>query len=221
MYLLKKTITSFILPPGIFIISLLSVGIWFLSKKKWKMGAFHCVMGCLMWAFSITPISNSMLRFLETGFQSPKNPRGDVVILLGGSHGLERVSNAINLQKRLNIPIISCGGEDYKDYIIKLVTGVNRIIFEEKSRDTFENALLAKEICERNGFKRPIIVTSAYHIKRAILSFQKVGMEVIPFPSNYISFGEYEVKDFLPNNYEKTSIALKEFLGLFFYRYFY
>ena len=174
-----------------------------------------------MWALSMTPISNGMLRILETGFQSPKNPRGDVIILLGGSHGLERVSCALTLQKRLNIPIISCGREGYREYIIELGTIVNRIIFEEKSRDTFENAIFAKEICERNGYKRPIIVTSAYHIKRAILIFQKVSMDVIPFPSNYISFGDYEVKDYMPGNYEKTSIALKEFLGLFFHRYFY
>jgi len=46
-------------------------------------------------------------------------------------------------------------------------------------------------------------------------------MDVIPFPSNYLSFGKYEAIDYLPYNYEKASIALKEFLGLFFYKYFY
>jgi len=125
MYSLKKVIASFILPPGIFIISLISVGIWLLIKKKWKLGTFHCLIGCIMWALSITPISNSMLRVLETGFQSPKYPRGDVIILLGGSHGLERVSSAISLQKRLNLPIIFCGREGYRDYIIELRSGVN------------------------------------------------------------------------------------------------
>ena len=48
------------------------------------------------------------------------------------------------------------------------------IIVEDKSRDTIENARYARQICERRGFVRPILVTSAYHLKRSVLSFSKV-----------------------------------------------
>lgn len=61
----------------------------------------------------------------------------------------------------------------------------HKIILEDKSRDTFENALYTKEICIRSGFKNSMLITSASHMSRAVLSFKKVGMDVMPFPANF------------------------------------
>jgi len=84
MFLFKKILTPFLLPPGIFILFLIISGIWFLFKKYWKTGLLNCSIGILLWVLSISPVSDAMLRSLESEFSIPQNPKGDVIILLGG-----------------------------------------------------------------------------------------------------------------------------------------
>jgi len=62
------------------------------------------------------------------------------------------------------------------------------MILEEESRSTEENALYCKGIAKRSGWKRIGLLTQLYHMERALGSFGKVGLEVIPL------FAE----DFLP-----------------------
>jgi uncharacterized SAM-binding protein YcdF (DUF218 family) len=247
MFMLKKIITPFLLPPGIFIILLIFTGGWFLLKKKWKAGFVTLIFGCFAWALSIAPVSDVMIRGLESEYGIPKDVKGDVIVLLGrgvrekapdlsglGSPSdgyLTRIVTAVRLQKRLNIPIIVSGtettnGESAADHIVKrflidLGISAKGIIIEGKSRDTFENAKLTQEICARLGFKNPILVTSAYHLKRSSMIFKKVGLEVRPFPAGFISWEEknYRWNDYLPGDFLTAFIATKEYLGIIFYKY--
>jgi len=64
------------------------------------------------------------------------------------------------------------------------------------------------------------LVTSAYHLKRSVMSFEKVGLEVIPFPASFKTWPdkEYRWNAYLPGDFTKASIAIKEYLGLVFYQ---
>jgi len=249
MFMLKKILTHFLLPPGIFIISIIFTGAWFLHKKKWKAGIVTLVFGGFAWALSISPVADSMIRGLESEYSIPKNIKGDVIILLGRgicdkapdltglgvpSDGyFTRIVTAVRLQKRLNIPIIVSGTEVSEDkvvedhivkrFLLDLGVPADEIIIEDKSRDTFENAKFTQKICARLGFTNPILVTSAYHLKRAVKSFKKAGLEVLPFPSGFISWRDkqYKWKAYLPGNFLTASIAIKEYLGLVFYKFVY
>jgi len=97
------------------------------------------------------------------------------------------------------------------------------LILEAKSRDTFENAKFAQEICAKLDFANPILVTSAYHMKRAIMSFGKFGLEITPFPTGFRSCRneQYNWKAYLPDDFKKASIAIREYLGLVFYEFAY
>lgn len=249
MFILKNILTPFLLPPGIFIISLIFAGTWFLHKKKWKAGIVTLIFGGFAWALSIAPISDAMIRGLESEYDIPKNVEGDVIILLGygvrdkapdltglGAPSgiyLTRILTAMRLQKRLDIPIIVSGAEALEDrvsedhivkrFLIDLGIPAGKIIIEDNSRDTFENAKYTQEICARLGFINPILVTSAYHLKRAIMSFEKVGLKVLPFPVGFISWRDkqYKWKAYLPGDFREASIAISEYLGLVFYKFAY
>ena len=246
MFILKKILTPFLLPPGFFIISLIFTGAWFLHKRKWKAGIVILIFGCFAWALSIAPVSDAMIRGLESKYSIPKDIEGDVIILLGRGvrdkapdlSGLgvpsdsyfTRIVTAVRLQKRLHIPIIVSGTETLEyngaaDHIVKrflMDLGVSdkKIILEDKSRDTFENAKFAQKICARLGFTNPVLVTSAYHLKRAVMSFEKVGLKVLPFPAGFKSWQgkQYRWNSYLPGNFSTASIAIKEYLGLIFYK---
>jgi uncharacterized SAM-binding protein YcdF (DUF218 family) len=246
MFIFKKLATPFLLPPGIFIVCLLFSGGWFLFRKKQKIGIFNIVIGCLMWLISITPISSPMLKGLDSNLQFTDNPKGDVIILLGGGiydntpdlSGIgvptQNVQSGIittfKLHRKLGVPIIVSGGKVFqfnkaeapimKRFLMDLGISGDQIILEENSRDTFENAKYTKKICEKLGFKKPILVTSAYHLKRSVISFNKVGLEVTPFPSIFPSWRDkqYHWNDYLPGNFKQFSMAFREYLGILYYK---
>lgn len=250
MPFLKMIVKSLLMPPGIFIILLIVSGIWFFLKKRWTPGLVNCIIGISLWLVSISPVSNLLMKGLESGFAIPREPGGDVIILLGGGinacaadmSGIgapseemsTRTITAVRLQRRLGLPIIvsagTTAGLGVPEAIIvgRFLTDIgvpdNKIILEVKSRNTFENAKYSLEICKNKGFKKPILVTSAYHLKRSVYSFEKVGLDVIPFPAGFKGWPcvHFEWKDLLclpsAESFMTTYDAFNEYLGLLFYR---
>jgi len=60
------------------------------------------------------------------------------------------------------------------------------IFIEDRSNDTFDNAVYAKQILDSMQLSPPyLLITSAYHIPRASLIFKNAGVPTVPFPCNY------------------------------------
>ena len=246
MFIFKKAVVPFLLPPGIFVLLLILSGAWFLKKRNVKAGVFNLALGCLMWLMTITPVSNTLLRGLESDFNIPEAPQGDVIILLGGGvydkvpdqsgmgvpsgEAMSRVVAAVRLHKKLKVPVIVSGGKVFKQItseaaIIKRIMvdlGVpfDQIVIEGNSRDTLENARFSIRLCEEKGFNKPVLLTSAYHLKRAELSFRKAGQKVISFPAASKSWElrQYIWLDYLPGSFKYARLAIKEYLGLVYTR---
>ena len=211
---------------------LILVGVWFFFKKKWGLGAMTVIIGCFMWTLSISPVSDAMLKGLESDLKVQEGSQGDVIIMLAGGlgdEGLVRVICAAELQKKLKVPIIVSGGKVFENkeldspIIKKLLVDLNvpgdKIIIEDKSRDTFENAKYSGEICKKMGYKVPILVTSPWHLKRAMMSFKLTGLPALSFPAQIErrKNKQYAWSDYLPHSFKEASIAFKEYLGLAFY----
>jgi uncharacterized SAM-binding protein YcdF (DUF218 family) len=95
----------------------------------------------------------------------------------------------------------------------------DKILVDDKSRDTLENARYVKEICEKRRFRYPILITSAYHMKRALLSFRKFNMNATPVPSNFKTWDrKYGWADYLPGDLRISMIACREYVGLLYYK---
>ncbi len=249
LFYIKKLVTPFILPPGVFILLLLLSGGWFLIKKPRKVGLLLLGFGVAMWISALGPVSHLLYRGLETDLSLPGAVHGDVIILLGGGGNdeapdisglgrpsrlmLERIVTAVRLQKRLHTPIIVSGGayfdqkipeaEIFKRFLVDLGVPVSKIYLEPKSRDTIENARYTQAICAELDFRDPILVTSSYHMKRSLLSFRKTGMQVNPFPVGIQSNkpAEFFWTDLLPTDYRNISYAIREYIGYAVYRYLY
>ena len=247
MFLFKKLVAPFLLPPGLFILALLLSGVLLIFWHRRKIGIFNLVVGLLFWIFCSAPFSNFLMGTLESEFQIPNNVKGDVIVLLGGGsiddvpdfsgYGIPtdrmigRIVTAVRLQKYLNIPIIVSSGKVHKNssagafiakrFLIDLGVEEGQIVIEDKSRDTYENAKYTREICLRNGYKNPILVTSASHLKRSLLSFKKMDIDIVPYPANFRSkrIKNYQLYSYLPRSSSlmTTSIALHEYLGILFY----
>ena len=138
------------------------------------------------------------------------------------------------LQKRLGIPIILSGG-CYADsniltsaimgkVLVKLGIRRNKIIIDDTSNDTYQNAIDVKNICNRRGFSRVILITSAYHMPRAALLFKELGFKdknLILYPVDYKTetANKYNIYSLLPQmNYLIISAeAVHEYIGYVYY----
>jgi len=247
LFFLKKLATPFILPPGIFVMALISSGVLLIFARRRKTGIFNLALGLLMWIFCTIPFSNYLIGGLESEFDVSQDVTGDCIILLGGGiidrvpdfsgsgtptdRMLARIVTAVRVQKKLDVPIIVSGGRIYQNvnseaqiarrFMVDLGVAERQIITEENARDTYENAKYTKEICLKENYHKPILITSAFHMKRALLSFKKVGLDVIPYPAGFRTKNVQGVTWFgyLPRSggLEATSDALHEYLGILFY----
>ncbi|HEX3496020.1 MAG TPA: YdcF family protein [Methylocella sp.] len=96
-----------------------------------------------------------------------------------------------------------------------------RMTFEEKSRNTWENALFTRELVKPKPGETWLLVTSAWHMPRSVGIFKHLGFEVIPYPVAYRTFGD--ARDFwLPaSTIDKVLMldnAVREWAGLLAYR---
>jgi uncharacterized SAM-binding protein YcdF (DUF218 family) len=236
MFFLKKLITHFILPPGLLVIVFVLLGI--LTKRKLaKLIAFSFAL--FVYLLSIEPIKDVLYKPLEEAYPVPSKPEGDAIVILGGGayntgilkeDSTKRLLTGFVLHKQTNLPIILSGGasigalpeaEVMKGLLLTLGVDKGKIHTDVNSKDTEENAQEVKKLCERLRCRRVVLVSSAYHMRRAVLSFQKVGLEVVPYPTDFKRDMRYNLYSLLPKMgvFADSYKALREYLGLVWYSF--
>ncbi len=97
-----------------------------------------------------------------------------------------------------------------------------RIIFEDKSRNTFENARLSLEMIKPEPEETWLLITSARHMPRAIGTFRKAGWpNLIPYPIDYATDPDrpFDSQFRMGYNLNYLSEAIREYMGLGYYWY--
>ena len=91
---------------------------------------------------------------------------------------------------------------------------------EEGSRTTFENAEFTARLLKADHISSAIIVTHAWHLPRAIWSFERVGIHAIPWPVAKRTVRSADISDFLPSvsGLTQAFYNLHELMGLAYYR---
>lgn len=97
------------------------------------------------------------------------------------------------------------------------------IIVEQRSRNTYENAIFSKRLLDSLQLRPPyVLITSAMHMPRSEAVFKKAGFNCINFPCDYtVIDNRFDMDDyFIPNIslLVKWSWLLKEIIGLQVYR---
>jgi len=96
-----------------------------------------------------------------------------------------------------------------------------RMTLEDKSRSTAENASLTQALLQPKPGERWLLVTSAWHMPRAIGCFRKAGFAVEPWPVDYRAgpiFRPLKFYSSLPEGLRRLDFAVKEYVGLLVYR---
>lgn len=165
-----------------------------------------------------------------------KLPEADAIVLLGGGmgyhekcgspemfSGADRVWMAARLWKagKAKRITLSGGGSEKSTKPLLREFGVDEsscVCFED-ARNTEEESHRIKEL----GIKKILLVTSAWHMPRARMMFERRGFEVIPCPTDFeASYAwerDLEIGDFFPNaeSLGRNSYMIKEWVGLLGY----
>jgi uncharacterized SAM-binding protein YcdF (DUF218 family) len=96
----------------------------------------------------------------------------------------------------------------------------DRLILEDRSRNTSENALFSRRLAIPKPGERWLLVTSAWHMPRAVGAFRKAGFPVEAYPVDYRTLGPpalWMPFDSVTAGLRRTDIAAREWFGLLTY----
>jgi uncharacterized SAM-binding protein YcdF (DUF218 family) len=199
---------------------------------------------------ALTPLGNILLIPLEQRFPEMRFPdQGiDGIIVLGGSYDAQSHSYQspiiidedagpmpiiVDLARRYpKAQIVFSGGTDpsipgpseaamVKQYFISFGIAADRISIEERSGTTEENARFTADLIHPAPSSRWLLLTSAYHMPRAMGTFRKAGFNVIAFSAGQRTHGSQELWWRATNatdNLRRVDVAVHEWLGLLDYR---
>ncbi|HTI57831.1 YdcF family protein [Mucilaginibacter sp.] len=93
------------------------------------------------------------------------------------------------------------------------------LLVEHRSINTTENAEYTRQVLQQGHLKGPyLLVTSAFHMRRALYIFRKKGVDVLPYPCDYVAgnTNTATLDNFIPNLYALSTwnFYIKELLGM-------
>lgn len=238
MFYIKKLISAFLLPLPIALF-LFVLGVFYLFRNQYSKAkvVFFITLSWLA-LLSFQPISNAIIKPLENSHKALlQTPNVKYVLVLGNGHtsnetlsitsqvnptAQNRLNEGIKHYRRIdNAKLIVSGYSSYDknshafmQQILATSLGVkqNDIIRLDKPKDTREEAIEAKKIIGKQKF---ILVTSAAHMKRAMLLFEKEGLNPIAAPTNHLYHENKSLHSyFSANNIKKVESAFHEYLGI-------
>lgn len=198
----------------------------------------------------LSPLGNALILPLEARFPAFVDDGTPVagIVVIGGTfdteatnaHGQmalnetgERLIALADLARRYPAAkvIYAGGGSEFstdttpeatlvENTIGELGLAPERVIYERRSLNTFQNAVYAKELAKPKPGERWLVVTSAFHMPRTMGVFRKVGFAVVPYPVDYRTAGTaslFRPFGFVGEGLRRTDIAAKEWIGLAVY----
>jgi uncharacterized SAM-binding protein YcdF (DUF218 family) len=205
----------------------------------------------LIAVFGLSPLGSALMLPLEDRFPPWDPSRGapDGIVMLGGAiapdvsaardsvaldQAAERVTATAELARRYpNARIVISGGSNALtfDEAIEAVFAVKelealgvaheRITAEEQSRNTIENAVFSRLVANPKPGERWLLVTSAYHMPRAVAAFRAAGFPIEPYPVDWRTRGPAELMwpfSTVGDGLQRTDTAMHEWIGLLAYR---
>ena len=254
-FVLSKTLW-FLIVPGNCILILFVFSLLIRRRAPKIANTTLSLLGVFTVIIAIFPIGHMFVQILENRFQRPISLPADIegIVILGGiidphlSHtrgitqiggAIERITEGISLAKLYpNSKIIFSGGsgsianQNFKEahYARKVFDSLgfpsDRVIFENESRNTIENAKYSMKLAQPNIRENWFLITSAMHMPRAIGVFRQLDWPINPFPVDYNTHPRFTGAWYGPKNWSFNLTAglsmlnriVHEFAGLFVYR---
>lgn len=250
-FLLAKILGFFALPSNILITLALLGVLLMRTRFRRGGRRLAATAVILLAVVGLSPLGNAIILPLEQRFPawdgSGAAPTG--IISLGGAidtvvspvrgevavnEAAERLTAIAELARRFpQARIVFTGGSDRiilagvdeaslaERLFVSFGIAKERIVLEDKSRDTLENARFTRALVQPKPGERWLIVTSAHHMPRSIAVFRAEGFAVEAYPVDYRTRGAIDLlRPFasMGDGLRRTDTATREWVGLLAYR---
>jgi uncharacterized SAM-binding protein YcdF (DUF218 family) len=236
---------SSLVPPNLFILLAMIGALVAWRRKPFGLAVATAAIG-LLYLVAMPVTAGLLIRWAEAiAFDEPTlpsdQPPGAIIVLSAdarrsgiigvpdtvGQLTLERLAEAARQQRRLGLPILVSGGGPPGASLASLMSRVLQEDFrvpvqwrEERSQNTFENALYSAEILRDAGVHAALVIAHPWDMARALWSFRAVGYPVVPSPTTEGGSPPLSIAAFLPQipALLESYYALHELIGLAWYR---
>ncbi|HXX67928.1 MAG TPA: YdcF family protein [Polyangiaceae bacterium] len=242
-FFLSKTLDE-LATPLFWALALVVIALAFVFRRAarpaaWTLGS----VGLVLYAFSAKPVSNALLRGLEASARRAPSrgsaPPYDAVIVLGGfvnqdpevpdyTEGIDRLFAGFDeLRSGRARHVLLCGGRVGREepsaeaailerQLESWGIAPDRIVIDDRSRNTHQNAVEAARIVRERGWTRLLLVTSAFHFERAAGCFRRAGLTFDALPVDYRSYDPSRFSgSWLPRveALSESTMAIREYVG--------
>jgi uncharacterized SAM-binding protein YcdF (DUF218 family) len=244
-WFLTNFIAAFLLPP-LSLLLLLGLGVFLLYRShKLAKPVIYASLG-LLWIASTPFFAEGALHLLEAGTTAldSEHQKADAIVILGGGtyfHAPEyagqdtigvqtfpRLRYGAKLHRADGTPILVTGGKPLGNELSEAQQMRTSLLqdfhvpvrwTEDASDNTLENARNTFQVLQQAGIKKIYLVTHAWHMPRAAMTFRHVGFEVVDAPVSFTTRYQTDLLAFLPRAeaLRDSRIFVHEVIGLFWY----
>lgn len=246
-YVFSKLLWFFALPSNIVLILVVAGALLLETRRHKTGRRLVGLGAVFLVVIGLTPLSAWLLLPLEGRFPRWKEDGKPIaaIVVLGGpvevrsseTHGTlelgdsaERIIAMADLARRYpELPVVFTGGAGSPvdgdraeaDYVAPhlgaLGLAPDRVRFERRSRNTVENARFVKPMLDLKPGDRVLLVTSAFHMPRAVGLFRAEHYDVVPHPVDFrIADGSDLWRPALlaSSGLSRMDLAAREWIGL-------
>ncbi|OFZ67089.1 MAG: hypothetical protein A2V79_00940 [Betaproteobacteria bacterium RBG_16_56_24] len=246
-WFITNFIAAFLLPPLSLLLAL-ALGIFLLYRRSGFARPLLLAASGLLWIASTPYFAEGALHMLEsqTAALDGSHQNADAIVILGSGtyfrapeyagqdtvngHTLLRLRYGAKLQRETGKPILVTGGKPLGNAISEaqqMRAALEQDFHvpvrwtEDASGNTLENARYTFQTLQKEGIRRIFLVTHAWHMPRAALSFRHAGFEVIEAPTAFTTRYQTDLLAFLPRaeSLHDSKIFIHEVIGLLWYRF--
>jgi uncharacterized SAM-binding protein YcdF (DUF218 family) len=184
------------------LLGVLLTSLW-AGHRRTALTAFVLVVA--LWGVGSTPLSAWLMAGLERPYVAGSRhaPLADAVVMLGGSHAFspltllpfnlggsgDRPLAALELMRQGRAPVLVLGGSGYGRggqrrpdselldvWILGWRLPAGRVVLLAPSRDTRDEAVQVAALVRSNGWRRVLLVSSGFHLRRGEAALRKAGV---------------------------------------------
>ena len=243
---LATNLAAAALLPPLALVILLAAGLA-LQRRRPRLGTSLILLAtAALYVLSTPWVGGMLLKTLE--ISTPVSPAqlqsADAIAVLGGgrrtdeaeyggdtlnSLSLERLRYAAHLHRASGLPILVTGGKPgpgtlaegrLMQGILQTEYGMSARWVEDASFTTWDNARFSAPLLKQAGAQRIVLISHAWHLRRAVPLFEAQGLVVIPAGIQFSSTRVDSVMDLIPTpaGLRDSSFALHEWLGILWYK---
>lgn len=230
--------------PGNFLFLLLAIALLALALGRRRFGGrLLAGTAAVLVGAAVLPVGTWLIQPLEERFPAVLPARVDGIVVLGGSieptiteargqitlnNSADRLTMMVALAQRYpDARVVFSGGaaavnlppvreaDLVRAWLEGLGLAADRFLFERDSATTYENALFSARLAQPKAGETWLLVTSAFHMPRAVGVFRAVDWTVVPYPVDFRTpLDFYSVFA----NLTLVDLAVKEYIGMAAYR---